>query len=86
MIRVRVELISAVTGKTTEIARMHITNTGGGTLKLGNYFGETFRGRDADTLSKCTVSKPGKVANYPRLQLHVWNLVRRMLDNMGYTK
>lgn len=84
MIIVRVELWSAVTGKTTELARMHIANTGAGTPARGNYEGTTFRGRTAAALAKLLVSREGGVENYPRQQLHVWNLVARMLSAMGY--
>jgi hypothetical protein len=84
LIVVRVELWSAITGNKTELARMHICNDGGGSLTKGNYDGEAFRGRDADALSRGVVSKIGRVENYPRTSLHVWNLVSRMLKTMGY--
>lgn len=54
--------------------------------RRGDYVGETFVGRDAAALDRQQVSKRGSVANYPRLDLHVWNLVARMLASMGYTK
>ena len=71
MIVVRVELWSAITGKKTEIARMHISNTGAGSNRRCDYTGESFVGRDSTA---------------PRLDLHVWNLVTRMLTSMGYTR
>jgi len=86
MIVVRVELWSAITGEKTELARMHIANTGAGTASRGFYFGQTFRGRSAAALSKQIEAKQGHVENYPRQQLHVWNLVARMLASMGYSK
>ena len=35
-------------------------------------------------LDRLRTSKKGRVENYPRLDLHVWNLVARMLQTMGY--
>lgn len=86
MIVVRVELHSAITGKVTELARMAICNDGSGSARVGNYTGESFVGRDKDALDRRTVSKRGSVRNWRRLDFHVWNLVRRMLEDMGYTK
>ena len=74
---------SAITGAKTEIGRMHICNVGG-TQTAGDYDGETFIGRDSDALDRRNVSKKGHLDKYPRLRLHVWNLVARMLSNMGY--
>lgn len=89
MIVVTVELWSAVTGAKTQLARMHIANNGEASERnprLGDYVGETFVGRDAETLAKGRVSKRAMVRNWRRQDYHVWNLVRRMLDAMGYTK
>ncbi len=85
MIVVRVELWSAIDGSKTELARMHISNDGTNpNHRQGNYDGQSFRGRDTATLDKLTVQKTGRLINFPRLQLHVWNLVARMLNDMGY--
>lgn len=88
MLIVRVELLSAITGQTTELARMHVANDGAGTAQRGNYNGTTFTGRDKKALDCAValekVTRRGRVENYPRLQKHVWNLVARMLMNMGY--
>lgn len=84
MIRVTIELLSARTGETTELARMHIANDETGTATRGNYVGTTFRGRSRAALDKGLVSKEGRVANFPRQQQHVWNLVTRMLVTMSY--
>lgn len=87
MIVVRVELWSAVSGAKTELARMHISNDAGVTLenhRRGSYDGETFVGRSRQDLDRMRTSKKGRVENYPRLDLHVWNLVARMLQTMGY--
>jgi hypothetical protein len=85
MIIVRVELLSAITGQTTELARMEIANTGHGTLARGDYRGRTLKGRSSAALSRGAVSHEGEVLNYPRQQLHVWNLVARMLAAMRYS-
>lgn len=84
MIRVRVELLSAVTGKTTERARMHIINDGTGGMTLGDYDVKVLRGRCAEALDNGLVNKRGRVVRYPRQRLHVWNLVRRALTATGY--
>jgi hypothetical protein len=86
MIIVRVELLSAITGKTTELARMHICNDGTGSATRGNYEGVSFIGRDTAALDRRRASKHGKVSNYPRQSVHIWNLVARMLQAMGYTQ
>ena len=84
MIIVRVELHSAVTGQVTEIARMLIANDGQGTQTHGDYYCTTFRGRTKDALNNCSVQRKGQTKNYPRLALHVWNLVARCLTAMEY--
>lgn len=83
MIVVRVELWSAITGERTELARMHISNVGG-SAKRGDYAGKTFRGRDTRSLDRRVVQREGTVVDYPRLDLHVWHLVGRMLAGLGY--
>ena len=88
MIRVRVELLSANTGEVTELARMHISNDGlatGANYRRGAYLGETFVGRSAAQLNRKTVSRLAVVEGWRRHDFHVWNLVRLMLDRMGYT-
>lgn len=86
MLIVRVELHSAITHQVIEIARMRICNDGVGTNTVGHYTGETFVGRDSRTLENSRVSKEARVDNWRRNDYHVWNLVRQMLTNMGYTK
>lgn len=89
MIVVKVELWSAVNGSKVELARMHICNDGEASAtnpRLGDYTGETFVGRDAAALAKGRVSKRGAVRSWRRHDYHVWNLVRRMLESMGYDK
>lgn len=84
MIIVRVELVSAITGQTTELARMQITNDGTGSATQGSYGGMTFRGRSKPALDQRSVSRQGRVEGFPRKSTHVWSLVARMLANMGY--
>ncbi|PZU62345.1 MAG: hypothetical protein DI552_00305 [Brevundimonas sp.] len=87
MIVVRVELWSAVDGSRTELARMHIANDGQASVanpRLGDYVGETFVGRDREALNRGRVSRRGQVRGWRRHDFHIWNLVRAMLDDMGY--
>lgn len=84
MLIVRVELHSAVNGRVTEIARLVIANDGTGSKTVGNYRGHAYRGRAASQLDRRVVTRTGSVRDYPRLRLHVWNLVARMLSSMGY--
>ena len=86
MIVIRVELWSAITGEKTELARMHIANDATGTDRRSHYTGETFVGRSAADLAKGRVSKRGAVRDWPRHDFHIWNLVARMLESMGYDK
>lgn len=90
MIRVTVELISAVhPSRSRVLAMMDIANDGEETLsnpRFGSYVGTTYVGRDRDALLKRQVSKRGRVGHWPREAYHVWNLVARMLEAMGYDK
>jgi len=83
MIVVRVELHSAVTGRVTELARMFIWNVGG-SRERGEYDGATFIGRSKEQFKDGRVSRAGHIGDHPRLALHVWHLVTRMLQDMRY--
>ena len=85
MIIVRVELHSAITGQVTELARMDICNIGG-SAERGDYQGRVYRGRDTAALDRRQVHKTATLHAYPRLSLHVWNLVGLMLTNLGYRR
>lgn len=74
MLIIKIELLSANTGKTTEIGRMHIVNNATGTYKHGNYDVEIMR---RGTTNK--VQRRGSVTDYPRQSYTVWELVRRAL-------
>lgn len=87
MIVVRVELWSAIDGSHREIARMRIANDGkasAANAARGTYNGETLVGRSTSALDRGQVQRRGRVEDYPRHDLHVWNLVARMLAAMGY--
>lgn len=85
MIKVTIELESAITGKTTKIGQMHIWNEGdSGSAERGNYqvavckrglfdipFGQRPR----------RVTRNGEVLNYPRLSYNVWRLIMRALKS-----
>lgn len=90
MIVVTVHLLSAVSeDRSTQLARMHISNDGRASIenpRLGDYVGETFVGRDARSLAAGRISKRGEVRGWRRHDFHVWNLVARMLESMGYDK
>lgn len=86
MLVVKVELHSAITREITEIARMTIVNDGTGTGRWGNYVGTVFRGRSKSQFDKQTIMRTKNLNNWPRLDFHVWNLVSKMLKEMGYTK
>lgn len=88
MIRVSVQLISAVHhSRSTELARMDIFNDGDQSLddpRRGTYVATTFRGRSKEALDRGVPSRRAEVANWPRHDLHIWNLVRYVLQAMGY--
>jgi hypothetical protein len=88
VIVVRVELVSAITGQTTELARAVICNTGAGTAERGDYRVSTLRGRCKADLDAALVAqkttREGEVRDFPRQRLHVWNLVADALKAMGY--
>lgn len=84
MLVVRVELWSSRTRQKTEIARMHICNTGEGNDDVADYYGETFKGRSTEALDKKTVVRTGEISNWPKQRNHVWKLVAKMLATMGY--
>lgn len=89
MIIIRVELHSAITGKITEIARMLLWNDGSGSHRTGHYGGKVVGGRTDGPMIVPAIRtrkalRQGSVRDYPRLRLHVWNLVARMLTSMNF--
>ena len=79
MIVVKVELHSAITGKVSELGRMHISNDGKTTKEdpnRGTYRVEILRKWSLDTVQKET-----HVTNWPRKSRTIWELVHKGLDN-----
>lgn len=88
MIVVRVELHKGgMGGEMTELARMHICNEGG-THELGQYGVYVPRGRSKASLDEACKARrwehTGSLEGWPRLRLHVWNLVLAALLSAGY--
>lgn len=85
MIKVTIELESAVTGKTTKIGQMHIFNEGNSLdPKIGNYKVAVCRGGKFDVPFGAVprhIIRHGKVTNYPRLSMNVWRLIARALKS-----
>jgi hypothetical protein len=80
MLTIRVELNSAITGKTTELARMHIFNDGtSGDSSKGHYGVRVMRKGTTDV-----IQRTAEVRNHARLSQPVWNLVRKALEAAGF--
>lgn len=90
MLVIKVELHSAITGKISRLATMFICNDASGNRKRGNYTFAVFRkGQkpEEDMYAKRTLPQPlrqGGLADYPRLSLPVWCLVKRALEKLDY--
>lgn len=81
MIKVKVVLESAITGKETLIGEMTIANVGG-TKDLGNYAVAVARkGKWSEGFGRMIQNplRKGRVDNYPRLSYNVWRLITRAL-------
>lgn len=76
MIRVTVELLSAVDGRRETLGVMDICNDGSGTERNGNYIGRLYR------KGTNNIHRIGKVENFPRHSYVVWRLVLRMLADI----
>lgn len=81
MIRITVELLSAVTGKTTKLGEMHISNDGTEKNHIANYEGRILRKPFFQS-----VTRTGYIANHDKINLTVWHLIAKMLKTMGYMK
>jgi hypothetical protein len=80
MLVIKIELHSAITGKITEIGRMHIFNKGDSIdPKIGNYGVHIFRRG-----SKSSINRVGYVNGHRRLAKPVWNLVAKALKAVRY--
>lgn len=81
MIVIKVELHSAITGKVTELGKMHIVNDGTSKdPKIGHYLGGVLR------KGTKTFTRKASVEGYRRLDKPIWSLITKMLINMGYDK
>lgn len=80
MIRVTVQLISAIDGSTETLGMMDICNRGDRTHAdpLHNYDGSVYK-KGSDPLQ---TFRKGKVENYARAKWNVWVLVKKMLDDI----
>lgn len=85
MIRVTVELQSAITGETSLLGRMLIWNKGDSTNRArGNYGVSVCRKGDWEAGLGVPATNPtrtGEVLNYPRLSYNIWRLVLRALHS-----
>jgi hypothetical protein len=80
MIVVTVELKSAISSSRDKLlGTLLITNDGTGSETRGNY-DVLFRG------AKGGSGKSGKVSEYPRNDVAIWNLIRQACEVAGYTK
>ncbi|QIG66719.1 hypothetical protein EVB27_049 [Rhizobium phage RHph_TM16] len=80
MIIVTVELKSAITKKTTKLGELRIANEGvSDDGNVGDYGGKIMT---KPTFMK--VTREGKVVGHRRHDEVIWNLVAKMLRNMGY--
>jgi hypothetical protein len=82
MIRVTVELVSAITGKTAKLAEMQIANVTSdrehsANPNFGNYYCKIIRKGSHSTVTRETV-----VLRHARVALPVWNLVQKALNQM----
>lgn len=81
MLLVKIELHSAITGQISDLGSMIIANDNTGDPEYGNY--DVRMARPQQHLVAAIWRNPerkGRVENYPRLELPVWELVRRSLD------
>lgn len=90
MIKVTIELISAVTNKISELGVMYIANDGSGGIFKGNYIVAVCRKGSKqvpkelfkeDHPSLPNAARTGIVKEYPRLSYNVWRLIARALNS-----
>lgn len=72
MIKITVELHSAVTGRITKLGSATICNDGTGTKERGNYILRLF-GKNDIAMKMATIN------GWPRLQRHAWALIAALL-------
>lgn len=83
MIVVRIELVSARTGRISEIGRMYIANDETGDARRSNYDAKVCRrgSFDYDGWENVRATREGRVENYPSAAYNVWRLVIRALKS-----
>lgn len=85
MIKVTIELESAVTGETTRIGQMHIWNRGvSPDRNRGDYGVAVCRQGEYDVpfgTVPTKTTRTGEVLNYPRLSYNLWRLITRALKS-----
>lgn len=98
MILVRVSLLSAITGKETQLGVMTVANDGTSrNPRVGHYDSRVDNDIPADEpvdFYGVVLRKPdfkqetrrGRLEKHRRLDLTIWHLIGGMLKNMGYTK
>jgi hypothetical protein len=80
MIKITVELISAISSSRNKLlGTAIICNDGSGTETKGNYTA-LFRGALGGN------GKSGVIKDYPRKAVSIWNLIRRACEAAGYDK
>lgn len=82
MLVVKIELWSAITGKTRELGRMYLANDGSSTdTARGSYDVKVCRKGSTGYKGWGSIrtSRSGRVERYPRLSYNVWRLVSRAL-------
>lgn len=84
MIIVRMTLLSANTGKETDLGTLVLCNDGTGTDARGNYTGRTIAKNAKPPILENSAVRKGYVFGHPRKAKSVWNLVCTMLTEMGY--
>lgn len=77
MIRVTLELISAITGRTSKLGTMLIANDGEGTPDRGNYNVKVLRKGYNEGPWSTPATRMGTVRDYPRKAYNVWRLIAR---------
>lgn len=75
MLRVTIDLVSAITKRTTTLGTMFLANDGKGSNDRGNYDVRVMRKGVTSPLGRTT--REGRVEDYPRLAYNVWRLIGR---------
>lgn len=73
MLTIKLELNSAITGKTTEIGKAIIYNDATGSSEVGNY--QYKLAQDGKIIAT------GEIKDFPRLEKRAWDLVQIMLND-----